>query len=151
MEELLKDYPVVIECRVSWGDMDAFRHVNNVIYFRYAESARVTYGEKINTTEWLETEGLGPILKWAECKFIRPVAYPDTLRVGVRAMSMEHGELKMGYKMVSEKQGAVVAVAASIGVFYDYRNRRRLDEFPQPLIDRVEKLEGRPLPRKHES
>lgn len=39
----LADYPIVFEQRVAWGDMDAFGHVNNVIYYRYIESARLYY------------------------------------------------------------------------------------------------------------
>ena len=38
----LADYPIVFEQRVAWGDMDAFGHVNNVIYYRYIESARLS-------------------------------------------------------------------------------------------------------------
>ena len=34
-EELLADYPVIVEFPVAWGDMDALSHVNNVTYFRY--------------------------------------------------------------------------------------------------------------------
>ncbi len=41
----LADYPIVFEQRVAWGDMDAFGHVNNVIYYRYIESARLYYLE----------------------------------------------------------------------------------------------------------
>jgi acyl-CoA thioester hydrolase len=29
-----------IEVQLRWGDMDAFRHVNNIDYFRYLEEAR---------------------------------------------------------------------------------------------------------------
>ena len=28
MQDLLKDYPVIIEEKVAWGDMDAAQHVN---------------------------------------------------------------------------------------------------------------------------
>ncbi|MCZ6911333.1 MAG: acyl-CoA thioesterase, partial [Proteobacteria bacterium] len=41
--KVLDDYPVVIELPVVWGEMDAFDHVNNIIYFRYFESARIAY------------------------------------------------------------------------------------------------------------
>ena len=150
MDELLKDYPVVAECKVSWSDMDAFQHVNNVIYFRYVENARIEYGMKIGIMDKMATEGLGPILKWTDCKFIRPVTFPDTLRVGARTLSIEGPEMKMGYLLVSEAQRAVVAAAHSIGVFYDYRNRRRTEETPAELIAEIEKLEGRAVPRKHE-
>jgi acyl-CoA thioester hydrolase len=148
MHELLKDYPVVVECRVAWGDMDAFQHVNNVTFFRYIENARILYGEKTGITDRMEIEGLGPILKWTDCKYIRPLAYPDTAFVGARSLSLENGELKMGYAIVSKAQNTVAAVGSSIGVFYDYRNRRRAD-FPDDVIARVERLEGKPLPRSH--
>ena len=46
--EILKDYPVVYEQSVAWGDMDAFGHVNNVIYYRYIESARIRYFDQLD-------------------------------------------------------------------------------------------------------
>lgn len=39
----LKQYPVIYEQTVAWGDMDAFGHVNNAMYYRYVESARLAY------------------------------------------------------------------------------------------------------------
>lgn len=39
------DYPLVYTQHVAWGDMDAFGHVNNVMYYRYVESARLAYIE----------------------------------------------------------------------------------------------------------
>ena len=40
---LLPDYPVVIALPVQWGDQDLNAHVNNVVFFRWLESARVEY------------------------------------------------------------------------------------------------------------
>jgi len=149
MEELLNEYQVVVERQIEWGDMDAFQHVNNVVYFRFFESARVAYGEKIGVADRMETKSLGPILKWIECKFVKPLVFPDTVLIGVRTLSVEGSEMKMGYTVVSRAQGAVAAVGTSIGVFYDYRNGRRVD-FPRELIDRIVKLEGKPVPRRHD-
>lgn len=39
----LNQHPVIHEQAVAWGDMDAFGHVNNVLYYRYIESARIKY------------------------------------------------------------------------------------------------------------
>ena len=41
MNSPVADYPVVIEIPVAWGEMDAYGHVNNIVYFRYFESARI--------------------------------------------------------------------------------------------------------------
>lgn len=36
-------FPVRVGIPVAWGEMDAFGHVNNVVYFRYFESARIAF------------------------------------------------------------------------------------------------------------
>ena len=41
MNELVQ-YPVIHEQAVAWGDMDAFGHVNNVLYYRYIESSLIS-------------------------------------------------------------------------------------------------------------
>ena len=35
-----KPFPVVLSTVVAWGEMDAFQHLNNAVYFRYAEGYR---------------------------------------------------------------------------------------------------------------
>ena len=44
----LASYPVIHQQTVAWGDMDAFGHVNNVQYYRYMESARISYLNALN-------------------------------------------------------------------------------------------------------
>ena len=39
----LADYPIIYNQPIHWGEMDAFSHLNNVVYYRYAESARIAY------------------------------------------------------------------------------------------------------------
>jgi acyl-CoA thioester hydrolase len=41
LRRLLETFPVVVEMDVAWADMDYFRHVNNTVFFRYFESARI--------------------------------------------------------------------------------------------------------------
>ena len=62
MKELIGDYPVVIDIPIAWGDMDAFQHVNNTVYFKHFESARISYFEKIDFLEVMNKTGIGPIL-----------------------------------------------------------------------------------------
>jgi len=59
MKELINAYPVINEIPIAWGDMDAFQHVNNVVYFRHFESARISYFEKINFIEVMNETGIG--------------------------------------------------------------------------------------------
>ena len=62
MKRELADYPVVVEIPVAWGEMDAFGHLNHAVYFRYMETARILYFEKLEIPEFLGRDPVGPIL-----------------------------------------------------------------------------------------
>jgi acyl-CoA thioester hydrolase len=64
--EALREFPVQVEIPVAWGDMDAFGHVNNVVYFRYFESARIACFEAVDYMASAAHSGLGPILAATE-------------------------------------------------------------------------------------
>ena len=53
MHPELAGYPVIVVCDVAWGDMDSFAHVNNVVYFRYFENARLEYFRQL---DWFALE-----------------------------------------------------------------------------------------------
>jgi len=51
MRYRLEQYPLIIEQVVTWGDMDAHGHVNNVVYFRYMVNARVELYSRLDFQE----------------------------------------------------------------------------------------------------
>jgi acyl-CoA thioester hydrolase len=67
------------EMPVRWGDMDAYGHVNNAMYLRYLEEARVQLIEKMNVV--MDPNGLAPVVINVGCSFFKPVVYPDQLRI----------------------------------------------------------------------
>jgi acyl-CoA thioester hydrolase len=140
-DDLLAGYPVVITLPVQWGDMDAFAHVNNVVYFRWFESARIAYFERIGVMKHLSGEDLGPILASSSCDFRRPVVFPDTVRVGIRATRVGRTSIALEHRIVSERQQALAAEGTATTVWYDYAAGR-----PHPVPDGVrrviEELEG---------
>ncbi len=70
---LLAGYPVVVELPVAWGDMDSYRHVNNVVYFRYFENARLEYFRRLDWFEYEKQIGIGPILASTQARFRKPL------------------------------------------------------------------------------
>ena len=69
--------------RMRWGDMDALGHMNNAVYFRYFEQARISWFERLNL-DYAE-QAQGPILGSIRCRFRIPIVYPADLVVTVRA------------------------------------------------------------------
>src|SRR5262249_46610813 len=82
--ELLQGFPVIVTQAVVWGDMDSYRHVNNVVYFRYFENGRLEYFRRLGWFEFEEETGIGPILASTQARFRRPLTYPDTISIGTR-------------------------------------------------------------------
>jgi len=64
---------------VRWGDMDAMGHVNNTVYFRYIETARIAWLEQVGALP--DPAGTGPVLVNAACSFIKQLTYPAEIEV----------------------------------------------------------------------
>ena len=80
----LADFPVVVAWPVQWGDQDAMGHVNNVVFFRWCESARIEYFGRVGMPG-KRAAGQGEfILASIRCDFRRQVNFPDVVRVGAR-------------------------------------------------------------------
>jgi acyl-CoA thioester hydrolase len=119
---------------IRWGDMDALGHVNNTVYFRYLEQARV---------EWLESlrehagdiNGLGSVIVNASCTFLLPLCYPGVVEVRMfidppgRSSIDSHYEVWMTDRKYAEGSARIVWI--------DQRTQRSA-----PLPERVRAICG---------
>lgn len=141
MKELLETYPIVIEIPVAWGEMDSLRHVNNIVYFRYFESARMAYFEKLDLWNYMDETGIGPILASTRCKFRIPLTYPDLVSVGAKISALEIDRYRMLYTVVSHNHAKVAAEGEGLVVSYDYRAQKKAP-LPDEIKERIRILEA---------
>ena len=64
---------------IRWGDMDAMGHVNNTVYFRYLEQARIEWFSQMNCDP--DPQGQGPVIINAHCTILRQLKYPGDIEV----------------------------------------------------------------------
>lgn len=140
----LAEFAVVVPWPVQWGDQDAFGHVNNTVYFRWVETARVVYLEKINIRETTPAEPLGPILAAIGCNFRRQVRYPDTIHTGIRVTRVGRSSCDMQHVLWSEQQQAVVADGQGTIVMFDYAKNASCP-IPPDVRAAIVALEIRPV------
>ncbi len=140
-EELLAGYPAIVRVPVQWGDMDAYGHVNNAMFFRFFESARIRYLERCGFIESYDRDKIGAILHSTSCRYRTPLFYPDTAVVGTRATQVDEDRFTMAYLLVSEREGAVAAEGTGVVVSYDY-NVRRVAPIPAQVRAAIAKLEA---------
>lgn len=141
MQDLRKAYPVVIETPVAWGEMDSLQHVNNIVYFRYFESARMAYFDRLGFWDFLEETGIGPILASTQCKFRIPLTYPDTISAGARIAKVEMDRFLMEYIIFSQQHQGVAAEGEGLIVSYNYREKKKAP-LPLEIKERIQLLES---------
>ncbi|MEO5760890.1 MAG: thioesterase family protein [Vicinamibacteria bacterium] len=121
-----------------FGDLDAMGHVNNVVYLKWIETARIAYW--IHVTGQKTHPGLpqrggashepGPgvfagalidmILARTEIDYRSPVSYGEKLDVFIRTGLMKRSSLVLEYAVQARVDGRVVAEAKTVVVCYDY-------------------------------
>jgi acyl-CoA thioester hydrolase len=142
----LASFPAVVRLPVQWGDQDSFGHVNNAVYFRWFETARIAYLERIglgdkHAGQTTEEDDIGPILAAINCNYRRQIKYPDTILVGARITRIGRTSLTMTHALWSEMQQAIAADGDSTVVVFSYQANRP-QRVPDELRALISKLEG---------
>ena len=132
----LAQFPVIYEQKVAWGDMDAFGHVNNVMYYRYIESARIAYFDLLNVFD----QDVVTVVASSQCKYLKPVFYPDVLHIGARVEEIRNSAIRMHYILYSTQQQAVVADGEAVIVFVDKLEMKKTS-IPEHLRQAIFDLE----------
>ena len=140
MSTLLVGYPVTVPLTLQWGEMDAYQHLNNVVYFRYFETSRIAYFRAMGLTD--DTAAVRPILASTACRFRAPLHYPDQVTVGARVTEVGEDRFGMEYAVASERLGRVAAEGQALLVAYDYRAGLKAP-VPAPWREAIARLEGR--------
>jgi acyl-CoA thioester hydrolase len=74
-----KKFVFAMTVPIRWGDMDAMGHVNNTVYFRYLESARIEWFRSLRCEP--NPAGEGPLIVNAFCNFHKQLEYPGDVLV----------------------------------------------------------------------
>ncbi|HEX2022130.1 MAG TPA: thioesterase family protein [Candidatus Thermoplasmatota archaeon] len=117
-------WPFVLRVKVPWRDLDAAGHVNNAVYFSYMETARTElHLALVGGARW---QDLDIILARAACDFRSPATFGETLEVRVRPLRVGASSYALGYEIVEERSGRLVAQGESVQVMFDYgRNEKK--------------------------
>lgn len=121
---------------IRWGDMDAFGHVNNTVFFRYMEQARI---------EWMEGRGMsmdgggeGPVVVNARCTFLRQLKYPGEVEVRTFVASPGRSSFETMVEICrADQPDVLVAEGGAKVVWVNYAEEKSVP-LPQSLREMLE-------------
>ena len=129
--------PVHVErLRILWGDMDALGHVNNTMYFRYMEQARIGLFEALVPREKRWTE-IGMVIVNATCEFRRALTYPADLEVSVSVEPPGGSSLKTLYEIRVAGDAKPYAEGTAVVVFIDPKRQKPV-RIPEEIRGRLQ-------------
>ncbi|MER7398493.1 thioesterase family protein [Streptomyces sp. NPDC000151] len=65
----------VYSCPLRWADMDAFGHVNNVVFLRYLEEARIDFMFRLAPGDGSPSFSGGSVVARHEIDYVRPLVH----------------------------------------------------------------------------
>ncbi|MEU7482839.1 thioesterase family protein [Streptomyces sp. NPDC042319] len=114
----------VYSCPLRWADMDAFGHVNNVVFLRYLEEARIDFMFRLAPGDGSPSFSGGSVVARHEIDYVRPLVHrhaPVTIESWVTRITA--ASLTIQYEIkdaATPEHGETVYVRAStVVVPYD--------------------------------
>lgn len=122
---------------VRWGDMDALGHVNNTVYFRYMEQARIEWLEAVHYGVGRAQDEAAVIIN-ASCTFLVPIAYPATVEIRMSVGKPGRTSLPTHYEIRCMGDDTLYAEGAAKLVWFTPSSGKSA-----PLPDRIRALAER--------
>jgi acyl-CoA thioester hydrolase len=111
------------ECTLRWSDMDAFGHVNNVVFLRYLEEARIDFMFRLARRADSGAFTGGSVVARHEIDYLRPLVHrhePVTVETWVTKVGAAAATL--AYEVKDEH--TVFVRASTVVVPYDLGQER---------------------------
>jgi acyl-CoA thioester hydrolase len=127
--------------RVRFGDLDAMRHLNNVAFLQFFESARIAFiGSVLPDHDPAHPESSFGLI-FAECRinYRSPAYFDEEIRTFITPGDVRRSSFRTEFEMRSETDGRLLAEGYGVLVGYDYAAGQACP-LPAHVADRLRSL-----------
>ncbi|MCX4645398.1 acyl-CoA thioesterase [Streptomyces sp. NPDC055059] len=117
----------IYACPLRWSDMDAFGHVNNAVFVRYLEEARIDFMFRLAPGDGSPSFSGGSVVARHEIDYVRPLVHrhtPVTIESWVTKISA--ASLTIAYEIKDEDQVYVRASTVVVPFNLEAQRPRRI-------------------------
>ncbi|WP_394813420.1 acyl-CoA thioesterase [Streptomyces johnsoniae] len=113
----------VFRCALRWSDMDSFGHVNNVVFLRYLEEARIDFMFRLARQAASGAFTGGSVVARHEIDYLRPLVHRhEPLTVETWITKIGGASATVAYEIKDDE--TLYARAATVVVPYDLERGR---------------------------
>lgn len=71
-------------------------------------------------------DNVGPVVAWQDCKYIKPINFPDRIKIEVAQKVVEDDRIRITMQIHSLNQNRVVAISNQEIVSYDFKRKMKV-------------------------
>jgi acyl-CoA thioester hydrolase len=124
-----------------WMDNDAYRHVNNVVYYSFFDTAVNRYLIEAGALDIERSPVVGLVVE-TNCHYFRPIAFPDRVQAGLRVAHLGNSSVRYELGIFREDEPLACAQGHFVHVYVD-RDSNRPVALPPRLREALERLQER--------
>lgn len=124
-----RDYALLERITTRWSDNDAYRHVNNVVYYSFFDTA---VNRMLIAAGLLDIENsavIGLVVE-TRCQYFRPLSFPDDVWSGLRVAHLGRSSIRYDIALFRQDDGEAAAQGSFTHVTVDRASNR-----PVPIPD----------------
>jgi acyl-CoA thioester hydrolase len=104
----------IYHCPLRWSDMDAFGHVNNVVFLRYLEEARIDFMFRLAPGDGSPLFAGGSVVARHEIDYLRPLVHRhEPVVIETWVTGIRNSSLTVAYEVKDHEGAEQVYVRAS--------------------------------------
>ncbi|GAB4038078.1 MAG: thioesterase family protein [Rubrivivax sp.] len=125
------DYAHFTEIQTRWADNDAYRHVNNVVYYGFFDTAVNRLLIEAGALDLEHSPAIGLVVE-TQCRYFAPVSFPDRVTVGLRLAKLGTSSVRYELAVFRNHEDRASAEGHFVHVYVDRGSNR-----PVPVPEAV--------------
>jgi acyl-CoA thioester hydrolase len=106
-----------------WMDNDVYRHVNNVVYYSFFDTAVNQLLIEAGVLDIAASPAIGLVVETG-CRYFAPIAFPDTVDAGVRVAQIGRSSVRYEVGLFRNHEPRAAAAGHFVHVYVDRDSNR---------------------------
>jgi acyl-CoA thioester hydrolase len=125
------DYLHFLPIQTRWNDMDAYGHVNNMVFYGYFDTVVTDFIMRRGGMK-PDADSVGALVIESHCQYHRPISFPSVVQAGLRVGKLGRSSVRYEVGVFADDEPEVAANGHFIHVYVDKSTMR-----PTPVPDHI--------------
>lgn len=114
-----------LKLRIDWSELDLFGHVNNVMYAKYMQAARVHFMEELGIMKSYQEQKIGFMVAATSVIYLKPLFYPGEVLIRTHVKEVKNTSFILMHEIYDSKS-QLASTGEDVIVYFDFNRNEKL-------------------------